>query len=474
MGEGKRICELGCNDCPAGMVEEILMNCCLEELSPVEKGVLTCRFRGGKEVAATYDAENNCIRCQPPKDWENKEFDFEVYAGGDKVVCDKSCKAKTTLSCCDKKCDAYKTESQETEGDAPTGSIIKSLGFIDRYLYVWIFLAMGLGVLLGNFVDGIQDAFDGVKIEGVSLPIALGLWLMMWPVLCKVRYEVLHEILTERGMLKHLGLSAVLNWVVGPWLMTGLAWATLPDLDGYRNGVIMVGLARCIAMVLIWNQLAKGDAELCAILVALNSVLQMVLYSPYSLFFLKVVSNQYQDGAVTVDFWTVCKSVLLFLGVPLVAGIITRYTLIALKGSEWFNKKFLPYFGPLALVGLLFTIVVMFSLQGERVIDEIGSVCRVAVPMLLYFTIMWFSTWAISWKMGATYEYTVTQAFTASSNNFELAIAVAVATFGIESQEALAATVGPLIEVPALLGLVYVALWLKPRMTWAAQVTEAK
>lgn len=347
-----------------------------------------------------------------------------------------------------------------------TAGVLMSLSLLDRLLPFWIIGAMILGVVLGYFTD-IGTVLDVVQVDTVSLPIAIGLWLMMWPVLCKVRYELLWKLLREKGVWQQMVTSLALNWLVGPLLMTGLAWATLPDLPGYRAGVIMVGLARCIAMVLIWNQLARGNPEYCAVLVAVNSVMQIVLYAPLALFYLQVVSRQFLGNGQTlhIGFWQVCRSVLIFLGAPLVAGIVTRYSVIALFGKECFDK-FMVYFGPVALLALIYTVIVLFGLQGHRVISEIGDVFRVAVPMLLYFSIMWTGTVLIAWRAGYTYDKAVTQAFTASSNNFELAIAIAVGTFGIDSQEALAATVGPLIEVPVLLALVYVALWLKKKFAW--------
>lgn len=343
---------------------------------------------------------------------------------------------------------------------------MKSLSWLDRLLPFWIIGAMILGVVLGYFTD-IGTVLNVVQVDTVSLPIAIGLWLMMWPVLCKVRYELLWSLLSEKGLWQQLVTSLALNWLIGPLLMTGLAWATLPDLPGYRAGVIMVGLARCIAMVLVWNQLARGNPEYCAILVAVNSVMQIVLYAPLALFYLQVVSRQYLGGGqgLHIGFWQVCRSVLIFLGAPLVAGVVTRYSVIGLFGKQRFDK-FMIYFGPVALIALIYTVIVLFGLQGHRVINEIGDVFRVAVPMLLYFSIMWTGTVLIAWRAGYTYDKAVTQAFTASSNNFELAIAIAVGTFGIDSQQALAATVGPLIEVPILLALVYVALFLKKKFRW--------
>lgn len=338
--------------------------------------------------------------------------------------------------------------------------MVGGLGVLDRYLFVWILVTMILGVIAGNYIPGIEKAFSKAKVDSVSLPIAIGLWWMMYPVLCKVRYELLGKQLLEKDLRSQLGISFVANWLIGPALMTGIAWATLPDLSGYRNGVILVGCARCIAMVLIWNQLACGDTDFCAILVAFNSILQIVLYAPMVLFYLRVVSG----GNVSVSFSTVAKSVALFLGIPLAAAFVTRVALRKWKGAVWFEQKFLPWFGPTALIGLLFTIFVMFALQGKQVIHNIGDVARVAVPLLIYFAITFWSTLAVCCGLKISYPKSVTQTFTASSNNFELAIAVAVASFGINSQEALASVVGPLIEVPVLLGLVYVALWLRTKL----------
>eukprot|EP01018_Ginkgo_biloba_P018466 Gb_25147 [translate_table: standard] len=287
------------------------------------------------------------------------------------------------------------------------GGIFKRLSFLDRYLYVWILIDMALAILVGYYVKEIKDAFETVS--------------------------------------QNLLLSFILNWIVGPALMTGLAWATLPDLPDYRAGVILVGIARCIAMVLIWNDLAKGDGQLCAVLVAVNSVLQIILYTPVSLFYLKVVSG---GSGVQVNSWDVAKSVLLFLGVPLVAGVITRFSLKRAIGDNWYEQKFIPFIGPWALIGLLYTIFVLFSIQAQHIIDRPGQVARVAVPLLLYFGLLFFTSVAICRSLRIPYAETVSQSFTASSNNFELAIAVAVGSFGINSEEALAATIGPLIEVP--------------------------
>jgi len=361
------------------------------------------------------------------------------------------------------------TEKKTNDEDTPLGSdIIPRLGFIDKYLAIWIILAMAVGIILGYFVPSIQTAFETIQLNSVSVPIAIGLLVMMYPVLCKVQYELIPKILSTLRVWVQIGVSIFFNWIVGPIVMTALAWATLPDLPGYRTGLVMVGLARCIAMVLIWNQLAGGDSDYCAILVAINSFMQIALYSPYAVFFCNVVPSWFGATVTSVELSAsvVAQSVLIYLGIPLAAGIITRFVLRYSKGHEWYTKKFLPYFGPVALLGLLYTIIVMFAFQGRHIIANIGSVCRVAVPMLLYFGIMFFATFFFTRWMHFPYEYVVTQSFTAGSNNFELAIAVAVAVFGVKSDEALAATIGPLIEVPVLLILVYVALAFKKRLSW--------
>lgn len=319
---------------------------------------------------------------------------------------------------------------------------------------------MVLAVIIGYYVKGIKKSFQVAEITSVSLPICIGLWVMMYPVLCKVRYELIGNMLKSREMGRNLLLSVVMNWFIGPALMTGLAWATMPDLPGYRAGVILVGIARCIAMVLIWNELAQGDSQLCAVLVAVNSVLQIIFFTPVTLFYLKVVS---EGHTLHVNWWDVAKSVLLFLGVPLVAGVITRFSLRNIFGKQWYQVKFIPFIGPWALIGLLYTIFVMFSIQAHQIISNIGEVFRVAVPLILYFGIVFFSSFTFCRFLKIPYPQSVTQSFTASSNNFELAIAVAVGSFGIDSEEALAATIGPLIEVPVLLLLVHVILALRRR-----------
>ncbi|KAK5019003.1 arsenicals resistance [Cryomyces antarcticus] len=333
-------------------------------------------------------------------------------------------------------------------------SAFKGLGWLDRFLALWILLAMIIGVLLGNFVPNTGPALQKGKFVGVSVPIAIGLLVMMYPILCKVKYETLHHVFRHRELWIQIAFSVFMNWIVAPFLMLGLAWAFLPDKSGLREGLILVGVARCIAMVLIWTGLAGGDSEYCAILVAVNSILQMVLFAPIALLFIKVISRA--GPGVTVSYTTVATSVAVFLGIPLVAAILTRFTLRKLVSPAWYNDVLLKWVAPWSLIGLLFTILVLFASQGRQVVHQIVSVVRVAAPLLVYFGVIFFLTLLITHKLGFGYKLAATQSFTAASNNFELAIAVAVATFGADSDQALAATVGPLIEVPVLLALVRV------------------
>ena len=337
-----------------------------------------------------------------------------------------------------------------------------SLSVLDRFLPAWIGGAMALGIVLGRAVPGLNDTLEKVKIDTVSLPIAIGLFAMMYPVLAKVRYSTMHTVLADR---RSLVMSLVLNWLIGPAVMFTLAWLMLPDLPEYRTGLIIVGLARCIAMVLIWNDLACGNRELAAMLVAINSVFQIIAYSLLGYFYLELLPGWLglDSKGIDVTVWQIAKSVLIFLGVPLLAGFLTRVIGERAKGNDWYENRFLPRVGPFALYGLLFTIVILFALQGNRITNEPLHVARIALPLLAYFAIMWFGSFFAGLRMVIPYERNVSIAFTAAGNNFELAIAVAIGVFGVSSGQALAGVVGPLVEVPVLVGLVYVALWARSR-----------
>lgn len=340
--------------------------------------------------------------------------------------------------------------------------VVGKLSTLDRFLPVWIGAAMIAGLLLGRWIPGLNTALENVAIDGISLPIALGLLIMMYPVLAKVRYDRLD---TATGDRKLLLSSLVLNWVLGPALMFALAWLLLPDLPEYRTGLIIVGLARCIAMVIIWNDLACGDREAAAVLVALNSVFQVIAFAALGWFYLSVLPGWLglEQAALDVSAWQIAKSVLIFLGIPLLAGYLSRRLGEKRWGRAAYEKSFLPRVGPWALYGLLFTIVVLFALQGEQITNRPIDVARIALPLLAYFAIMWGGGYALGKALGLSYERTTTLAFTAAGNNFELAIAVAIATFGVTSGQALAGVVGPLIEVPVLVALVYVSLALRKR-----------
>jgi ACR3 family arsenite transporter len=353
-------------------------------------------------------------------------------------------------------------ENPGPRGAPSAEAVLARLPLLDRFLPLWILLAMGTGLALGRLIPDLNDALDTISIGSVSLPIAVGLLAMMYPVLAKVRYSKVTAVTADRRLL---GASLVLNWLVGPALMFALAWALLPDLPEYRTGLIIIGLARCIAMVLIWNDLACGDREAAVVLVALNSIFQIVAYSLLGYFYLYLLPGWLglATDTLEVSLWEIARIVLIFLGVPLVAGWLTRVWGERTRGVEWYETRFLPRIAPWALHGLLFTVVVLFALQGETITTNPFDVARIALPLLAYFGLMWAVAFGLGLRLGIGYPRNATLAFTAASNNFELAIAVAIGVYGVTSGQALAGVVGPLIEVPVLVGLVYVALWARRR-----------
>jgi ACR3 family arsenite transporter len=350
------------------------------------------------------------------------------------------------------------TEIQSSPPRIREGAVVGKLSMLDRFLPVWIVGSMILGLLLGSFIPGLNTALEAVKIGAVSLPIAIGLLVMMYPVLAKVRYDQTHRVIADRKLMI---TSLVLNWVLAPAFMFALAWIFIPDLPEYRTGLIIVGLARCIAMVMIWNDLACGDREAAAVLVAINSVFQVIAFGGLGWFYLQLLPSLLGLPTTSADFsfWAITASVLVFLGIPLLAGFLTRTLGERARGWDWYEADFLPKLGPWALYGLLFTVTLLFALQGGTIIARPLDVIRIALPLLVYFLVVFGAGMTIGKWLDLGYAKTTTLAFTAAGNNFELAIAVAIGTFGVTSGQALAGVVGPLIEVPALVALVYAALW---------------
>lgn len=361
-------------------------------------------------------------------------------------------------------------QARQSDHKGVAKGVLLSLGWLDRLLSFFIIIAMIIGVVIGEFADHAKENLEKGNFRGVSAPMVVGLIVMMWPILTNVQYERLPKIFSESRIWLQLFVAIIINWILGPFVMLALAWATLPDLDEYRIGIIMVGLARCIAMVMIWNRIARGDSDTCAIIVIVNSLLQMVLYAPYAIWFINIISG---DESFRLEYRETAIAVGIYLGIPLGAGIVTRFIMLSLLGREKFQKRFMPFFGPLSLIALLYTIIIIFASQARQILHNLGPVFRTIAPLVAYFAIMWTATFLMMWfvsrrygKRNWGYQMAVVQAFTASSNNFELAIAVCVALYGASSPQALAATIGPLVEVPVLLILSWVALFVGRYMRW--------
>lgn len=351
---------------------------------------------------------------------------------------------------------------QIEQGNSLQGNT-RGMSFLDRYLGIWILIAMVLGLILGHTVPGLGEALSAIEIGGISIPIAIGLFVMMYPPLAKVRFDKTIEIATDKRLM---AVSLFLNWIVGPAFMFTLAWIFLPDQPELRTGLIIVGLARCIAMVLVWSDLSCADREATAVLVAINSVFQVLMFGVLGWFYLQILPSWLglETTSAEFSFWTIVVSVVVFLGIPLLAGLLSRTIGEKIKGRNWYQNKFLPAISPLSLIGLLFTIVLLFALQGDQIMEQPWAVTRLALPLLVYFIGMFFIALFVSRATGMNYAQSASVSFTAAGNNFELAIAVSIATFGVSSGQALAGTIGPLIEVPVLIALVYVMLKIAPKL----------